>query len=302
MPTKPKSTAWTLILCCAFSLLSSSFNLRAEETRYSLKTIKRIAKETAVVDLSPTAAKILESVPEDEKGRIAERVIRVFLKGRGLLAPNLVSAIAHAHPKLSVVVATEAIKLFPESAYSIAKAAAAAAPENAFLLNLLAVLENKEQTEAISAGVRHGSGEREKALVDLLTSLAQGERVESVAEAIVTVKFRIGGGRSNVPANGNRPELNTPGSNTPQEVFEGVTQQIIQEPVKDGQGNVVTDGAGNPILMPVLVVQIDTGNVEVPDDLTGQEIVDEFDVLLRSVLNVESNRFFGGIVLEAYVN
>ena len=283
-------------------ILLSAVSTQGGVSATTPQALKEAAAQTAVVDLPPLAKSILQEVSDELRPRVAVRLVRIFLQGKHLLAPNLVSTITKAHPDLAVVVTNEAIKLFPESAYSIAKAAVAAAPENAVLVNLLAVAQNREQAEAITAGVHSSLGDKKDAMVDLLTSVANGERVESQDLAIVTVKFRIGGGRTNVPANSNRPELNRPQETEPQEVFEGVTQQVVQEPVKDGQGNVVTDGQGNPITQPVLVVQIDTGDVEVPEDLSRQEIVDEFDVILRTVLDINTNRFFGAIVLEAYVN
>ncbi len=280
----------------------------ADSSAFTSKKIRAIAKSTAALDRPAKAAELIQEAPEETRSRVAIRVVRHFLSGYPLLAPNLVNAIVEANPELAVVVATEAITLFPKSAYGIAKAATAAAPEYGVLLALHAAKVNLQAGPAISKGIQDGAPALAKDYVDVLTNLSRGERVapiereESAAEAIVTVKFRIGGGRSNVPADNNNPSLNRPGSNSPQEVFEGVTQRIIDEPVRDGQGNIVTDGQGNPILMPVLVVEIDTGDVVVPEDLTGQEIVDEFDVILRSVLNVNENRFFGAIVLEAYVN
>ena len=258
--------------------------ITTEKSILSVKEIRNIAAETAVVELPAKAAEIVTAASEEVREKVAIRTVRIFLAEKHSLAPSLVGAISHAAPEVAPAVVAEAIQLFPENAYAITKAAVSAAPKQAVLIALRAAAANRALAPTISTGVQRAIPAQADQFVGLLTALSQGERVESAELAIVTVKVRIGSSSSITPADLNNPVLNVPGQGNQQQVFTGVQQSVVTNP--DGSVEVV--------------FTIDTGNEEIPENFQGQE-QSGFDIITRDLLKGD-NRFVRDITIEAYVN
>lgn len=284
------------------SVSANAITVEKQGSIASVKAIRAIAEETSIVELPAKAAEIVTAAKEENRKKVAIRTVRVFLQGHHSLAPSLVGAIAKAAPEVAAAVASEAIALFPESAYSITKAAVAAAPDYAVQIAMSAAANNRASAGQIRAGVQRALPNSSAAQFNnVLTALNQGERVETAELAIVTVKVRIGSSSAVVPADPTNTALNVPGETSQQQVFAGVEQTVEEVPVVDDNGDPVTDDNGDPVTETVVTFVIDTGNIEVADDLTGQEAADQFDIIAR-VLDTNNNAFVEEVTVEAYVN
>ena len=115
------------MIAAATTLTVGAVTVENENSPPTAKAVRAVAKTTSVVELPAKASEIVKSVPEAERERIAVRTLRIFLEGRQALAPTLVGEIIQAAPETAMAVVTEAVRLFPESAHSIARAAAAVA-------------------------------------------------------------------------------------------------------------------------------------------------------------------------------
>lgn len=247
----------------------------------SVKAIRAIASETSVVELPAKAAEIIAQASEETREKVAIRTVRIFLQNHHSLAPSLVGAIASRTPEVASAVVVEAIKLFPESAYSITKAAVAAAPEQAVRVAIAATAAEKHQSAAIAAGIQRAVPRQAEQISGLFGALSAGERFESADLAIVTVKVRIGTSNSNRPA-ATDPRLNNP-AGQPQQVFAGVTQREVTE---NGET--------------FIVFEVDTSEIpDIPEDFTGQDVQDVFDVISRQLRN--DGKFVKPVIIESYI-
>ncbi len=229
----------------------------------SVRQLERYSESLPIIELPAKAADLVSEAPLESKGRLAVRIVRIFLRERHSLAPSLVGEICREEPGVSVATTREAVRLFPESTHSIVKAAIVAAPEYATLICVQASLEEPNRKREVVNAIRRGLPEQVPDFVDTLQSFTN-ERVESIADAIRTTKNRIGTSRSDTPANPDDAIFNNP-VGSPQQQF------------------VVGD------------------IVEIPDDLSGAELIDHFDVILRELLDDPSNPFSDDVVVERYV-
>ena len=279
-------------MAVAVASLSANAITVDKNTPISVRTMRAIVSETSVVELPAKAAEIVTAASEETREKVAIRTVRIFLQNHHSLAPSLVGAIANAAPEVAPAVTSEAIMLFPESAYSITKAAVAAAPKQAVLIALRAAQVNPSQIGSIRAGIDRGAPALAPQFQQVLATIASGERVETADLAILTVRVRIGTSSSTTPADLSDLTLNVGGEGNTQQVFTGVVQTVVEEEVTDPDTGVVT-------IEKVIVFTIDTGSVDVPEDLTGQQN-SNFDLIAR-VLNTGSD-FVKEVVIESYVN
>ena len=274
-----------LMAVAVASISANAITVEKQGSIASAKAIRAIAEETSIIELPAKAAEIVAAAKEENRKKVAIRTVRIFLQNHHSLAPSLIGAIAKAAPEVAAAAASEAIALFPESAYSITKAAVAAAPDYAVLIALSTAANNRAQASAISTGAHRAIPSKSDQLTDVFTALSEGERVESADLAIITIKVRIGSSSSITPADLNNPTLNVPGQGNAQQVFEGVVQSTVTDP-ETGETEVV--------------FTIDTGSVEIPENFNGQE-QSGFDIITRDLLKGD-NKFVNEIVIEAYVN
>ena len=273
------------------SVSANAITVEKQGSIATVKAIRAIAEETSVVELPAKAAEIVTAAKEENRKKVAIRTVRVFLQGNHSLAPSLVGAIAKAAPEVAAAVTSEAIALFPESAYSITKAAVAAAPDYAVQIAMSAAANNRASAGQITAGVQRALPSSTAAQFNnVLTALSQGERVESADLAIVTIKVRIGSSNNTTPADITNPTLNVPGESNQQQVFQGVEQKVETVEVTAPDGTTTTET--------IITFVVDTGNLEVPDDLAGQE-QSTFDIIARQLDNTSS--FVKEVVIEEYV-
>lgn len=265
----------------------------------SVKALREVAAETTVVELPAKAANIVVNTSKELREKVAVRTVRIFLQGQQSLAPSLVAAIAKAAPEVAAAVTSEAVKLFPEHAYTITKAAVAAAPKHAIQIAMRASVGTPTRAQAIGGGARNAVPAIAPQIDSFFGALAAGERVETAALAIVQVKIRIGSSSSPLPADLSNPTLNVEGIDNEQLVFEGVQTEVVETPVIDPDtGEQAVDDAGNPVVERELVFTIDTGEVEVPEDLSGQDI-SNFDIIIRQL--ADSGAFQEDIEIQVYV-
>jgi hypothetical protein len=260
-----------------------------KNTPLSVKTMRAIVSETSVVELPAKAAEIVTAASEETREKVAVRTVRIFLQNHHSLAPSLVGAIANAAPEVAPAITAEAITLFPESAYSITKAAVAAAPKQAVLIALRAAGANPGHIGPIRAGIDRGIPTLAPEFQRVLAAMASGERVETTDLAVVTVKVRIGTSSSNTPASGDNLTLNVGGDGATQQVFSGVVQTVVDVEIED------PENPGEYITVKEVIFTVDTGALEVPEDLAGQE-QSNFDVIARA-LNTNSG-FQDAVVIE----
>jgi len=281
-------------MAVAVASLSANAITVDKNTPISVRTMRAIVSETSVVELPAKAAEIVTAASEETRERVAVRTVRIFLQNHHSLAPSLVGAIANAAPEVAPAITAEAIRLFPESAFSITKAAVAAAPKQAVLIALRAAQANPSLAGSIRAGIERGAPALAPQFQQVLATIASGERVETADLAIVTVKVRIGTSSNNTPAVDSNFVLNVPGEGATQQVFTGVVQTVLEVVIPD------PDNPGQTITVKEVVFTIDTGSIEVPEDLAGQE-QSNFDVIARA-LNA-SSAFQDAVVIEqSYVH
>lgn len=265
----------------------------------SVKALRQVAAETTIVELPAKAAAIVANTPADLREKVAVRTVRIFLQGQHSLAPSLIAAIAEAAPEVAAAVTSEAVKLFPENAYTITKAAVAAAPKHAIQIAMRASVGTPARALAIGGGARNAVPAIAPQIGSFFDAIAAGERVETAALAIVQVKIRIGSSSSRIPADLSNPTLNVEGIDNEQLVFEGVQSEIVETPVIDpNTGEQAVDSSGNPVVTRELVFTIDTGEVAVPENLSGQDI-SNFDIIVRQL--ADSGAFQEDIEIEVYV-
>ena len=175
---------------------------------------------------------------------------------------------------------------------TITKAAVAAAPEQAVRIALRAAGANPGHIGQIRAGIDRGIPTLAPEFQRILATIGSGERIETVDLAILTVRVRIGTSSNTTPADLTNIALNVAGDGAPQQVFAGVVQTVVEVPVTDPVTGIIT-------IEKEVVFTIDTGMVEVPEDLTGQQS-NQFDLIAR-VLNTGSG-FVKEVVIESYTN
>jgi hypothetical protein len=154
------------------------------------RQINRISEETSMVEKPAKAAEIISQTNPSHRQRIAIRVVRIFLKEAHFLAPSLVGAIAGSSPEVIVEVTSEAVQLFPESAYSIVKAAVAGAPDLATAIALRVSVENLTNAEPILAGAVSAKPEAAPTLLAALESPEMLQRTETQSSLIFRGKHR----------------------------------------------------------------------------------------------------------------
>lgn len=265
------------IVVAAAALTAGAVTGENENPIPTAKAVRELAKTTSVVELPAKAGEIVKSVPEAERERIAVRTLRIFLEGRQALAPTLVGEIIQAAPEVAMAVVTEAVRLFPESAHNIARAAAAVAdPEQVALIALRAAAAAPHKATAVSTNVRRAVPEQEAQLEAFFGALQSSERVETSDSIIISVPIRIG----------------VEGGNTPGKVavlideegfenietfplFEGVTHGIVEDS-ETGERNVIF----------VLDKNVETRTPEIAETVVGN-----FDIIVRRLLTTDSNLF-----------
>ncbi|MBT5704835.1 MAG: hypothetical protein HOI66_00850 [Verrucomicrobia bacterium] len=287
-----KTQVVSALMAVAVASLSANAITVDKNTPLSVKTMRAIVSETSVVELPAKAAEIVTAASEETREKVAVRTVRIFLQNHHSLAPSLVGAIANAAPEVAPAITAEAITLFPESAYSITKAAVAAAPEQAVRIALRAAGANPGHIGQIRAGIDRGIPTLAPEFQRILATIGSGERIETVDLAILTVRVRIGTSSNTTPADLTNIALNVAGDGAPQQVFAGVVQTVVEVPVTDPVTGIIT-------IEKEVVFTIDTGSVEVPEDLTGQQS-SQFDLIAR-VLNTGSG-FVKEVVIESYTN
>lgn len=228
----------------------------------SVRELGRVRDSLPLVELPAKAAELVASADAKEQERLAVRVVRVFLVGKHSLAPSLVGAICHEVPEVSPQLVSEAVRLFPELTHSIVKAAVVSAPEQASLICLQAALEDPQKKVEVINALRRGLPDGVPELQSVLQFLVDG-RVESISDAVYITKNRIGTSTFNQPANPLDPRDNNP-PGTPQLRF-----------------------PDDPI--------------EIPENLSGTELTNFFDTLLREIITGEENQFDDDVVIERYV-
>ncbi|MDA7510652.1 hypothetical protein N8642_02055 [bacterium] len=226
-----------------------------------MRALGEQSENVSVVELPAKAAEIIVGHPEKGRKRFAVRVVRVFLQERHSLAPSLVGAVCSAVPDVSAAVAAEAVQLFPESAYSIVKAAVASAPEMVVSICLQASIEVPDRNRQIVNGLRRGHPTGITELVRVVTPLSTA-RVEMIDAAVRSTRNRMGTSLSNEPAN-------------PSDLLDN-----------------------NPSGLPQLRYPV---GVEVPEDLSGSELLNLFDQIRRLLLLGDENQFDDDILIERYV-
>ena len=266
----------TLLTVFAVALTFSSLHPQVHGGRgidesFSVSSLRKIAEATSVVERPAKAAEIIVLAPEEDRERIAVRVVRLFLSRYHSLAPSLVAEIAKQLPELAATVAAEAISLFPESAYSITKAAVSAAPERALEIALRAAALTPRMADTIAVGVQRGIPDRAWQYRAVIAGIQEARRTEHIDMAVFTIKIRIGSGTGITPKEVGR-------------LFDGVEQRTR------------TDAEGNEFVF----FEVDSDFVDIPEDLSGQE-EDKFDVILRKLLATEDNPFTREVVKQEYV-
>ena len=167
----------SLLLCLvAIAPLASSQPTHRE--------LNRISDETPIVEKPARAAELIKEVDSSLRQRFAIRVVRIFLKEAHSLAPSLVGAIAASSPDIIVEVASEAVQLFPESAYSIVKAAVAGAPEKAVAIAINTSVQNVNRAEQILAGTIAAEPSSAPQLMSILEEPQFLERTETESSLI----------------------------------------------------------------------------------------------------------------------
>ena len=287
-----KTRVVSALMAVAVASLTANAITVDKNAPLSVRTMRAIVSETSVVELPAKAAEIVSAASEETREKVAVRTVRIFLQNHHSLAPSLVGAIANAAPEVAPAITAEAITLFPESAYSITKAAVAAAPKQAVLIALRAAGANPGHIGQIRAGIDRGIPTLAPEFQRVLATLASGERVETVDLAVITIRVRIGTSSSTTPADVGNLGLNVGGAGATQQVFSGVVQTVVDVPVTDPITGIVT-------IEKEVVFTVDTGSVEVPEDLTGQQ-TSQFDLIAR-VLNTGSG-FVKEVVIESYTN
>ena len=228
----------------------------------TVKQLREYSESMPLVELPAKAADLVSEADAEDQQRLAVRIVRVFLVERHSLAPSLIGAMCRKVPEISVPTTLEAVRLFPESTHSIVKAAIVAAPDYATLICIQTSLEEPNRKREIVNALRRGLPDHVPNLVAALQTFG-GERVESIADAVRTTKNRIGTSGTNSPAN----------------------------PL-DALYN-------NPVGTPQLRFPDDP--IEIPENFSGGELLDHFDVILRELLTDSGNPFADDVVVEEYV-
>lgn len=279
---------YAIVAVAATTLTAGAVTVENENPIPTAKAVREVAKTTSAVELPAKASEIVKSVPEAERERIAVRTLRIFLEGRQALAPTLVGEIIQAAPETAMAVVTEAVRLFPESAHTIARAAAAVAdPEQIALIALRAASAAPHKATVVSTNLRKALPERESqltaffgALQSQVDALQSSERVETSDSIIISVPIRIGIGGGNTP--GKVATLLDEGDYSDIEtypLFEGVTHGVSEDP-ETGERSVIF----------ILDQTAETRAPEIEETVVGS-----FDVIVRRLLNVDSNLFVRNI-------
>lgn len=273
-----------IVIAAATTLTVGAVTVENENSPPTAKAVRAVAKTTSVVELPAKASEIVKSVPEAERERIAVRTLRIFLEGRQALAPTLVGEIIQAAPETAMAVVTEAVRLFPESAHSIARAAAAVADsEQVALIALRAAAAAPHKATAVSTNVRRVVPEQESqltaffgALQSRVNALQSNERVETSDSIIISVPIRIG----------------TEGGNTPGKVAtlldEADYSDIETYPLFEGVTHGITEDeeTGERSVIFILDQSVEQREPEIAETVVGQ-----FDVIVRRLLTIDSNLF-----------
>ena len=267
----------TIVVAAAANLTAGALTVENGNPIPTAKAVRELAKTTSVVELPAKAGEIVKSVPEAERERIAVRTLRIFLEGRQALAPTLVGEIIQAAPEVAMAVVTEAVRLFPESAHNIARAAAAVAdPEQVALITLRAAAAAPHKATAVSTNVRRAVPEQEAQLEAFFGALQSSERVETSDSIIISVPIRLGAEGGNTPGKV-AVLLDEEGFEDIETfpLFEGVTHGIVEDP-ETGERNVIF----------VLDKNVETRTPEIAETVVGS-----FDVIVRRLLTTDSNLF-----------
>ena len=273
-----------IVIAAAATLTVGAVTVENENSSPTAKAVRAMAKTTSVVELPAKASEIVKSVPEAERERIAVRTLRIFLEGRQALAPTLVGEIIQAAPETAMAVVTEAVRLFPESAHSIARAAAAVVDsEQVALIALRAAAAAPHKATAVSTNVRRVVPEQESqltaffgALQSRVNALQSNERVETSDSIIISVPIRIG----------------TEGGNTPGKVAtlldEADYSDIETYPLFEGVTHGITEDeeTGERSVIFILDQSVEQREPEIAETVVGQ-----FDIIVRRLLTIDSNLF-----------
>ncbi|MCS1413085.1 MAG: hypothetical protein M2R46_00797 [Verrucomicrobia subdivision 3 bacterium] len=267
------NSACALVALVVASLTANAVTFDKNSPIPTVKAIKAIAKAVPVVELPAKAAEIVKAAPEEIREKVATRTLRVFLQGHHSLAPSLVGAIARVAPETAPTATAEAIRLFPESAYSITKAAVATTPKHAVLIALWAASAAPDRSRSIANAVQRAIPTRASQFMAVLQSLESRERVDSTSLAVATEKVGIGSFSSKTPADVTNAVLNTLDETDQQQIFAGVKQIVVQEPVIDpNTGRQATNPDGTPKTGVAVVFQIDDAVQMEIQNFQGQEV------------------------------
>lgn len=232
------------------------------ESSLNVRSLRQISESTPLIEIPNVVERLLKETPPEDRSRIGIRIARVFLQGRPALGPSLVSTICRVAPRAAATVTVEAVRLFPEHCFSIIRAAVLAAPEFAIPITLFAVLAEPNRTSELLSGFRKSHPELVDEMQEVVSFL-KSDRVTTLADAVFTTKIRIGTSFSNAPANPDDSRDNNPPP----------AEQLRFPDLPD----------------------------EVPEDLSGTEVVSQFDRILRELYVGDDSQFDDGIVVESYV-
>lgn len=275
--TMQNKIVYAIVAAAATTLTASGITVKSENPTPTAKAVREVAKTTSAVELPAKASEIVKSAPETERERIAVRTLRIFLEGRQALAPTLVGEIIQAAPETAMAVVTEAVRLFPESAHNIARAAAAVAdPEQVALIALRAAAAAPHKATAVSTNVRRAVPEQESHLTAFFGALQSGERVETSDSIIISVPIRLGAEGGNTPGKVAilLEEDGFEGIET-YPLFEGVTHGISENP-ETGERSVIF----------ILDKEAESRTPEVAETVVGS-----FDLIVRRLLTTDANLF-----------
>ena len=160
------------------------------DTLITTRQLSMLAEQTPLVERPAKAAELIASAPHSQRERMAIRTIRVFLREAHSLAPSLIAAVADQTPEVIVASTTEAVRLFPEDAYNIVRAAVAKAPDFAIEIALRLSVENISQAQSIFAGTLAAKPELAPLLLTALEQPEELKRSESQASLIFRGKQR----------------------------------------------------------------------------------------------------------------
>ncbi len=188
---------WLTALALLFAVVT--WDHSHAETIMTSRHLAEVAQKTPMVERPAKAAALIAEAPIAQQERIAIRVIRTFLSEAHSLAPSLIGSIAKQAPDVIVACTTEAVRLFPEQAYSIVKAAVAGAPDHAIEIALRISIENLPRAQEVLAGAIAADPEIAPHLLTALEQPKELQRTETQASLRFRGTHRYAPRRTHVP-------------------------------------------------------------------------------------------------------